>query len=259
MFLLGGFVCVVSIYRLKKLLETDFASPDLTWTFTDIAMWSVVETNVALVSACLPSLRPILLVFSSSFGTVYQSQGAIERTFPDIEKWRSGRASSLPTDSEPKSLASAYKPQSTIYENYDLNDLEGIERHKELSFGSSNGETARPNLDSGYETSKKAKRLTHASTKSAKSAKSTRVKVSPEKLQAIEAFDEDYEVFPDHIVSEDRFSPYQAGVEAVRRKLQDLQALDFEYDFHTAERTHASSLSFEEVRNPYAQDQARMP
>lgn len=60
LFLLGGFVCIITIVRLVIQLNTDFTSPDLTWNITEFVKWTNVEVSLAIVSACLPNLRPIV-------------------------------------------------------------------------------------------------------------------------------------------------------------------------------------------------------
>lgn len=81
-------VTIVSIVRLHYLLQGNLTSPDITWNFVNIALWSVVEGNTAifcgmhastrelphlskkfanflpLLLACLPFLRPILSKFT---------------------------------------------------------------------------------------------------------------------------------------------------------------------------------------------------
>ncbi|KAL7947870.1 hypothetical protein V8C42DRAFT_267784 [Trichoderma barbatum] len=63
-FLVGLFVTIVSIVRLHYLLQGNLTSPDIPWNFVDIALWSVVEGNTAIICACLPFLRPVLSKFS---------------------------------------------------------------------------------------------------------------------------------------------------------------------------------------------------
>ena len=38
----------------------------MTWSITDFATWTNVEVSLAIVSACLPSLRPIISYIRSS-------------------------------------------------------------------------------------------------------------------------------------------------------------------------------------------------
>ncbi|KAM5471791.1 hypothetical protein MauCBS54593_003197 [Microsporum audouinii] len=41
-------------------------SIDVTWVFIGPSTWTAVETNIGVVSACLPSLRPLLRHFGGS-------------------------------------------------------------------------------------------------------------------------------------------------------------------------------------------------
>ncbi|KAK1255860.1 hypothetical protein MKX07_008119 [Trichoderma sp. CBMAI-0711] len=60
-FLVGIFVTIVSIVRFHYLLEGNLTSPDITWNFVNIALWSVLEGNLAIFCACLPFLRPLII------------------------------------------------------------------------------------------------------------------------------------------------------------------------------------------------------
>ncbi|PGH15911.1 hypothetical protein AJ79_02078 [Helicocarpus griseus UAMH5409] len=74
-FLLGGFVCVVSIVRIH--LMTSLArSIDITYILSDVFIWSTVEPCIGIVCACLPSLQPLFqciirTVFGSSIGNIF--------------------------------------------------------------------------------------------------------------------------------------------------------------------------------------------
>ena len=52
--------CVSSILRLWAFMTRDYTSLDLTWTTAGSIEWSCVEVAMAMISACLLSLRPIL-------------------------------------------------------------------------------------------------------------------------------------------------------------------------------------------------------
>lgn len=65
-FLLGIFVSIVSIIRLSILMHLDLASPDITYNMSQVFIWSLVETNVGLICACLPSLRPAVKILGLS-------------------------------------------------------------------------------------------------------------------------------------------------------------------------------------------------
>ncbi|KAF2190628.1 hypothetical protein K469DRAFT_559523 [Zopfia rhizophila CBS 207.26] len=58
-FALGGFVCLISIIRLQSLIAIS-NSKDPTFDNPPAATYSAVETNVSIVCACLPLLRPLL-------------------------------------------------------------------------------------------------------------------------------------------------------------------------------------------------------
>lgn len=55
--LLGSFVVVVSIVRATYL--SSFSPIDGQWNDANTALWSVVETGMGIVAACLPVLRPV--------------------------------------------------------------------------------------------------------------------------------------------------------------------------------------------------------
>ncbi|KAA8642408.1 hypothetical protein EYZ11_009915 [Aspergillus tanneri] len=58
-FLLGSFACVTALMRLLvSILHVN--DPDLTWVYLDALIWTVVEPSVAVICACLPTLRPVL-------------------------------------------------------------------------------------------------------------------------------------------------------------------------------------------------------
>ncbi|KAJ6015163.1 hypothetical protein N7540_009754 [Penicillium herquei] len=57
-FLLGGFVCIASIMRLVAVLNQS-TDADVSWNWVNQAIWATVEADLAIVSACLPTLRPV--------------------------------------------------------------------------------------------------------------------------------------------------------------------------------------------------------
>ncbi|KAF1830495.1 hypothetical protein BDW02DRAFT_572956 [Decorospora gaudefroyi] len=61
MFALGTFIAVVSLVRLIIFLQIPIATQgDATYNFREIIVWSIVEINIGLTCACLPSLKPAL-------------------------------------------------------------------------------------------------------------------------------------------------------------------------------------------------------
>ncbi|KAK2052452.1 hypothetical protein LY76DRAFT_491844, partial [Colletotrichum caudatum] len=68
MFLLGGFVLCASIYRFTTIMQFQIA--DTTWTLATACTWCVVECACGVISACLPTLRPLMMKVSSQFGSI---------------------------------------------------------------------------------------------------------------------------------------------------------------------------------------------
>ncbi|KND89041.1 hypothetical protein TOPH_06339 [Tolypocladium ophioglossoides CBS 100239] len=70
MFCTGTFVTVVSILRLRSLVKFGSDTPNPTWDFFDVGIWSTVEINVGIICVCLPSLRLLLVrLFPCLLGT----------------------------------------------------------------------------------------------------------------------------------------------------------------------------------------------
>ena len=65
---LGGVVYVASGVRLYFLLQID--TKDLSWLYSSVVTWTTVEINVAVVSACLPTMKPM---FISLLPTIFVS------------------------------------------------------------------------------------------------------------------------------------------------------------------------------------------
>ncbi|KAF2119774.1 hypothetical protein BDV96DRAFT_642780 [Lophiotrema nucula] len=58
MFLGGGFVTVVSMLRLKWMIQ--FANTEnVTWDYTPVGYWSTLEVHVGIIFACFPALRSL--------------------------------------------------------------------------------------------------------------------------------------------------------------------------------------------------------
>lgn len=57
-FSIAAFVCIVSIIRLVVLSR--LTVHDITWNFVNAAVWTETESSLSVVSACIPSLRPLV-------------------------------------------------------------------------------------------------------------------------------------------------------------------------------------------------------
>ncbi|PVI02278.1 hypothetical protein DM02DRAFT_613098 [Periconia macrospinosa] len=73
MFLLGGFVLCASAYRFATIMQFDIA--DTTGTLATACTWCVVEVASGIISACLPTLRPFMLLISSQFSSTRNRSG----------------------------------------------------------------------------------------------------------------------------------------------------------------------------------------
>jgi len=71
---LGFFTCIISLVRLSSLKQATNTS-DPTWDNTDAATWSYLELSMAILAACLPTLRPLAIKFIPRFisGSTHQS------------------------------------------------------------------------------------------------------------------------------------------------------------------------------------------
>ncbi|EKV11539.1 hypothetical protein PDIG_49820 [Penicillium digitatum PHI26] len=72
-------VVFTSIYRITTLFEYDPA--DVAWTLGKSCTWCIIESSTGIISACMPTLRPLFLMFSSKFS----SQSGTHRTRTEAE------------------------------------------------------------------------------------------------------------------------------------------------------------------------------
>ena len=52
-------VCLVSLIRIVTITRMDFE--DVTWKFAVLAYWGAVEVNLAIICACLMTLKPLVV------------------------------------------------------------------------------------------------------------------------------------------------------------------------------------------------------
>nr|UPX44897.1 hypothetical protein FAC9M19_31 [Penicillium camemberti] len=73
-------VIFTSVYRFTTLFE--FNPTDIAWTLGKSCTWCVVECSAGIISACMPTLRPLFMIVSSKFA----SRSGTQRTrTTDIE------------------------------------------------------------------------------------------------------------------------------------------------------------------------------
>ncbi|KAM0268244.1 hypothetical protein ACHAQH_010021 [Verticillium albo-atrum] len=69
-FMLGGFVTITSILRTTSVQNSLKNKEDITWNFIERGMWTLVEANLGIISACLPVLKqPMAKLFPRVFGS----------------------------------------------------------------------------------------------------------------------------------------------------------------------------------------------
>jgi len=67
-------VCLISIIRLVSIRQLDFS--DVTWQFSRVAYWGAVEVNLAIIAACLTTLKPLLVrTFPNLLGSSLNAYG----------------------------------------------------------------------------------------------------------------------------------------------------------------------------------------
>ncbi|KAJ6038829.1 hypothetical protein N7499_003728 [Penicillium canescens] len=66
-FLLGSFVVFTSAYRFSTLFE--FQPIDTPWTLAKACTWCLIECSSGIISACMPTLRPLFVMLSSKFAS----------------------------------------------------------------------------------------------------------------------------------------------------------------------------------------------
>ncbi|UPK92128.1 hypothetical protein LCI18_003063 [Fusarium solani-melongenae] len=73
-FLLGGFVTIASILRTTSVQNSLKNKEDITYNFIERGMWTLIEANLGIISACLPVLRrPLGKLFPRVFGSTKKS------------------------------------------------------------------------------------------------------------------------------------------------------------------------------------------
>ncbi|KAI0380168.1 hypothetical protein F5Y04DRAFT_289700 [Hypomontagnella monticulosa] len=100
-FLLGSlvsFMGLIRIYYSTKIyhcLEDSF-KPDVTWNYSATCYWTIIEVNVGVLSACLPTLRPVQECATQNLSRLRRSATHLFSSFGKKTKdLRSSRTESL--------------------------------------------------------------------------------------------------------------------------------------------------------------------
>ncbi|KAH6718782.1 hypothetical protein BKA61DRAFT_542829 [Leptodontidium sp. MPI-SDFR-AT-0119] len=71
MFSVGAFVTIVSILRLRSLVK--FANTiNPTWDYFEAGTWSIIELDVGIICACMPSFRILLIKIFPRLGSAHE-------------------------------------------------------------------------------------------------------------------------------------------------------------------------------------------
>ncbi|KAF5024162.1 hypothetical protein F66182_3797 [Fusarium sp. NRRL 66182] len=78
-FSLGFFTCIISIIRIRT-LKVAASTKDPNWDNVDAAIWSFLEIAIAVITACLPTLRPVFsrLIPRAFISSIGRSTGPAE-------------------------------------------------------------------------------------------------------------------------------------------------------------------------------------
>lgn len=72
---IGWFICIVSILRVHAITVFARHQDDATYYSAPTAYWSSIESNLAIVCASLPALKPLVVRIIPVFGTPDSSRG----------------------------------------------------------------------------------------------------------------------------------------------------------------------------------------
>ncbi|KAL2045315.1 hypothetical protein N7G274_002398 [Stereocaulon virgatum] len=92
---LGVFTGICAIPR--TILTPQLVASDITWNIVDESIWATLEAHVGIIAACIPTLKPLSKVFSSTLVTIRQRysrrSGYISQTENDqpLENIRNSR------------------------------------------------------------------------------------------------------------------------------------------------------------------------
>ncbi|GLI77199.1 hypothetical protein PoHVEF18_005485 [Penicillium ochrochloron] len=147
-FLLGGFVCVVSVLRITSF---DFSTLDnLTYVSVIPSTWSSIEQSVGIICACLPTLRPLLRLLYGSYVNSIRKRDSASSNFPprgplsgkQSQNDEENSLDSLPSPTSPTPLTSQVSPQHMRQPS--LQEMDTVEETLEELDGESETHIPRP-------------------------------------------------------------------------------------------------------------------
>ncbi|KAJ5372315.1 hypothetical protein N7517_004321 [Penicillium concentricum] len=123
-FLLGGFVCIVSIIRIVSFGSAVISDP--TYTSVGPATWSSVEQSVGIICACLPTLRPL---FRRLYGPSRAASSRGHSPAFDSQDWSSPSGRMSHCDEETRIIGFASPQQrKRRASSHELDELQSVYR-----------------------------------------------------------------------------------------------------------------------------------
>ncbi|EOO00993.1 putative integral membrane protein [Phaeoacremonium minimum UCRPA7] len=124
-FCLGFFVVFASAYRFSVLFS--YSNADPTYTLAPTVGWTSIEMSAGIVSACLPTLRPVLLLFGRTLGvkgSIFRS-GAASAAFSKNHGQSASRGTRSTGDRTDAELVNSKKGKSGAFYRLDDDNLSG--------------------------------------------------------------------------------------------------------------------------------------
>ncbi|KAJ6439333.1 putative PTH11-type G-protein coupled receptor protein [Purpureocillium lavendulum] len=116
MFCVGTFVTIVSMLRLRSLVQAGASTVNPTWDFFEAGVWSTVEINVGIICICMPSLRLLLVrIFPGLRGMSTRYYG---RSTSGQHRSGTARVTGLPPGTGTRSHAERSQHRPDVNENH---------------------------------------------------------------------------------------------------------------------------------------------
>ena len=111
---LGIFAFICAAIKTSKLTELN-ARADITFITVDLWIWNINETNVVIIMACMPTLRPLFLVLFQRPGSENYRVQSYERS-SRAGKWKLSRTSGAVDVSDSTTAVGAIEGNDTWLE-----------------------------------------------------------------------------------------------------------------------------------------------
>ncbi|KAM0800313.1 hypothetical protein BDR22DRAFT_852571 [Usnea florida] len=158
-FMLGSLVTVISIIRLVILLQPNSKCTDVDFDYNYVSLsgWSIAESNMAIVAACLPSLRPL-------FSHIFHSQSRPSARSPSDDTFSRSeirRNPSAMVQSHQRSTSVSESQQDLRDSTDDVQDFSGMKSSCEATIRTQKDRNSRDSEDLEMQRDSKRIHLTH--------------------------------------------------------------------------------------------------